>query len=143
MADREAFFKALDAFVNRPRDPSVIERVKKFAGTAQKKGLVTGAPVFREVEEIDYNPILGFFAPVGYRPLFEQEIVLLMNYGLSYSDVLSMPVHLRKELIKKKVKPAPVTRDRRLDEIPDMPPEMERQMHAARAFAGGKPVTGD
>jgi hypothetical protein len=143
MASKEAFFQALDTFVNKPRDPNVIDRIKRFADKAQQKGLVTGAPVFREEEEIDFNPILAFFAPVGYRKLFEQEVLFLVNGGMSHEDVLDMPVHRRKALIKMKVKPAR-GRDRRLDEIPDMPPQMQRQMKAAKSLIGGEqPEAGD
>jgi hypothetical protein len=143
MISKEDFFQALDTFVNKPRDPNVVERIKRFAGMAQQKGLITGPPVFREEEEIDNNPILAFFAPVGYRKLFEQEILLLVNSGMSHEDVLDMPIHRRKALIQMKIKPAK-GRDRRLDEIPDMPPQMQRQMKAARAMLGGEqPEAGD
>lgn len=142
MPRKDEFFQALETFVNKPRDPKVLERIKRFADKAQQKGLVTGAPVFREEEEIDHSPILAFFAPVGYRKLFEQEVLYLVNGGMSHEDVLDMPVHRRKALIKMKVKPAS-NRDRRLDEIPDMPPQMERQLKAVKSIMGGDPEAGE
>jgi hypothetical protein len=132
MLDSKDFLKAVDNFLNAPKDPRVIERVRRFAGLAQDKGLVSSVAVFREEEEIDHNAILMFFAPVGYRPLFEQEVVFLMSEGIPYESILKMPIHLRKELVNRKVKP--ISRIPKLYETPDMSPDMQRQFGAIRSL---------
>lgn len=142
MADRESFFKALDEFVNKPRDQSVLDKVKRFAAKAQEKGLISGPPVFREQEEIDVSPVLAFFAPVGYRKLFEQEIEFLLDEGHSYDSIMSMPIPRRKSLIRRKTTPVK-NRDRRLDEIPELPPKMQEQLRAAQSMVNGNSGTGE
>lgn len=135
MVDNKTLLKAVEDFVNRPRDPRVLERVSRFAGLAREKGLISSTPVFREEEEIDCNIVLMFFAPVGYRPLFDQELVLLMSEGLQYESILKMPIYLRKQLVDRKVKPA--ARIPRLRETADMPPQMQKQMSAIRSMTDG------
>jgi hypothetical protein len=132
MADGKEILKAVEDFLNRPMDPKVIERVRRFAGLAQDKGLVSSTKVFREEEEIDHNVVLMFFAPIGYRPLFDQEVVFLMSEGMQYESILKMPIYLRKELVNRKVKPT--TRTPRLYETADMPPHMQKQMSAIRSM---------
>lgn len=99
---------AIKGFVERPRRADVADRVSNFLKRASGKGDVVETPVI-EVQTPDKKVsrreevVLEFFAPVGFRPLFEQEIVFLMNEGVSYADIMRMPIYLRKRLIDQKV----------------------------------------
>lgn len=49
------------------------------------------------------DPLVLFFAPLGVRPVMDNDILYLAEaWHLPYTDVLSMPVSLRKWLIQKK-----------------------------------------
>jgi hypothetical protein len=55
-----------------------------------------------------------------------------MSEGIPYESILKMPIHLRKELVNRKVKP--ISRIPKLYETPDMSPDMQRQFGAIRSL---------
>jgi hypothetical protein len=121
---------AITEFVNRPRDASTVSKVKKFFSKASSRGWVVDERVLgTEAPKAEWSPILAFFAPVGYRPLFEQEILFLVNDGLPYESVMSMPVHLRKRLVEQKIsrnrKPSPTEME------PEISQTLKEQMDLA------------
>jgi hypothetical protein len=134
----DSLIKGIEDFVNRAPSRAVADRVSKYVTKLGAKGLVanervltigrpelnSGAPA---EEAKDWSPLQAFFAPVGYRPLFEQEIVFLLNEGISYESIMQMPVYLRKKLIDKKLK-----RDHPQDmDAPDIPPALLEQFRMA------------
>ncbi len=136
-------FKAIDEFVNRPRDPKVAERVSKYVSKAKSKGWTTDDPILQksdeevEMESGEWNPTLAFFSPVGYRPLFEQELLFLLSDGHTYESVLQMPVHIRKKLIDRKLEirkgleSGGKSAGGPSDEAPDIPPGLLEQFRVA------------
>jgi hypothetical protein len=137
---QQSLMKGIEAFVNRPRDPKVVERIKKFASAASSQWGVSEKPLISrsvgaESREAEWNPVLALFAPVGYRPLFEQELVFLMDRGVSYESVMQMPIPIRKKLIDWKIgkkQAGPET-----DEPFEIPPAFLKQLEAARAAKAG------
>lgn len=104
--------KGIEDFVNRPVSKAVADRVSKYVtklgsgNVSKERVLSTGKPELNSAEyheHQEWSSTQAFFAPVGYRPLFEQEILFLMNEGVSYESILKMPVYLRKKLIEKKL----------------------------------------
>lgn len=134
-------FRSIEEFVNRPRDPAVGERVSKFVARAKDKGWVADEAVLgiredrksedRSNERFEWTPIHAFFAPVGHRPLFEQEVLFLLNEGLDYEGILRMPVPMRKKLIDKKLELRTGGKRTAMNELPDIPPALLEQMRVA------------
>lgn len=130
-------FRSLEEFINRRRDPVVRERVSKFVARAKEKGWVTdeavldvgGGPVSHSEGRPEWTPIHAFFAPVGYRSLFEQEVLFLLNEGFDYEGILKMPVPIRKKLIDKKLELR--TGKKRVSEEPDIPAALLEQIRLA------------
>lgn len=100
--------KGIEDFVNRPVNKAVADRVSKYVtklgsgDVGQERVLNLGKPEVNSgdpQERQEWNAVHAFFSPVGYRPLFEQEIIFLMGEGLSYESIMQMPIHLRKKLI--------------------------------------------
>ena len=104
MPDDFNLLDAIKAFVERPQTERAQDRIEKFMSNARKKDAITDVPVFEKGQDREkFDVVLDFFAPVGHRSLFEEEIVLLMNERMSYESIINMPVHLRKKLVEKKV----------------------------------------
>lgn len=110
MADE--LLKGIENFINRPVSKTVADRVSKYvtklgSGNVSKERVFkTDAPELNsgiQEDRPEWSSVQAFFSPVGYRPLFEQEIVFLMSEGVSYESILKMPVHLRKKLIDRKL----------------------------------------
>lgn len=111
MAD--SLLKGIEDFVNRAPSKAVADRVSKYVSKLGAQGNVSNERILhigeselnsgKQEENQSWGPLQALFAPVGYRPLFEQEIVFLMNEGLTYESIMSMPIYLRKKLIDKKL----------------------------------------
>lgn len=119
--------KGIENFVNRPVSKTVADRVSKYvtklgSGSVSKERVLDigkselNSDEYHEQQE--WTSVQAFFAPVGYRPLLEQEILFLMNEGISYESILKMPVHLRKKLIEKKLDRGDQPKDSDEPEIP-------------------------
>lgn len=131
--------KGIEEFVNRAPSSAVSDRVSKYVSKLGSQGLVGNERVLeRAVPEANsgtsesapekWNRVQAFFSPVGYRPLFEQELLFLMDEGLAYDGIMQMPVYLRKLLIDKKLnrnKPAEA------DDEADIPPALLEQFRAS------------
>lgn len=107
--------KGIEEFVNRAPSNAVSERVSRYVtklgsqgGVGEERVLERASPEANsagaQTASPQWNRVQAFFAPVGYRPLFEQELLFLMNEGLAYDSIMQMPVYLRKMLIDKKLK---------------------------------------
>ena len=117
MNKNEELIQGIQEFIDRPANQKLADRIKKFAATASLKfgdseEKVLPKPKAEEEGEKKgkseggeaWNPISAFFAPVGYKPLFEQEVLFLVDEGLPYESVMKMPVPFRKKLIDRKIK---------------------------------------
>jgi hypothetical protein len=131
---------SIEEFVNRQRSPLITERIQRFASRASEKWgkekdkeTETPADDEGEKETAKYeNPVIQFFSPVGYRPLFEQEVVFLLDEGLSYEDILKMPVNVRKALIERKLEARKPKKQASLDdENPEIPQGVLDRMNMA------------
>lgn len=126
--------KGIEDFVNRAPSKAVADRVSKYVTKLGSRGLVGNERVLTlgqaELNSVspaeavqNWSSLQAFFAPVGYRQLFEQEILFLLNEGVSYESIMQMPVYLRKKLIDKKLE-----RNRPQDmDAPDIPPALLEQ----------------
>lgn len=125
MADE--LIKGIENFINRPVSKTVSDRVSRYVtklgsgNVSKERVLEIGKPELNSAEyqeKQEWTSVQAFFAPVGYRPLFEQEILFLMNEGVSYESILKLPVHLRKKLIEKKLDRGEQAKDSDEPEIP-------------------------
>jgi hypothetical protein len=136
MAD--SLLKGIEDFVNRAPSKSVADKVSKYVSKLGSQGNVSNERVLHigkselnsaeKEEDQSWGPLQALFAPVGYRPLFEQEIVFLLNEGLTYESIMSMPVYLRKKLIDKKLER---NRPHKATDEPDIPPALLEQFRMA------------
>jgi hypothetical protein len=139
MPKKDSLIDMIEDFVNAPRSAEVTRKVSKYKSKAGSKGWTTEDRVLKTPEvnsaavaggkpkEEEWNAVQAFFAPVGYRPLFEQEIVFLMNEGLTYEAILHMPVHMRKMLIDRKLERGKP----KANDEPDLPPALLEQFRMA------------
>jgi hypothetical protein len=131
--------KGIEEFVNRAPSNAVADRVSKYVTKLGSRGLVGEERVLeRSAPEVNsgaaedapdkWNRVQAFFSPVGYRPLFEQELLFLMEDGLTYDGIMQMPVYLRKMLIDKKLKR---NKPDEADDEADIPPALLEQFRAS------------